>query len=172
MKFTVRELTSKEIPLIVDYWTTANCEFLFKMGADIDKVPSSENITKMLTHQLNLPIQERTSFCLIWFLDGAPVGHNNTNPTSFGLEAHMHLHIWEKENRRKGLGLEFLKIAIPVFFKKLQLNKLLVEPMAGNKAPNELLKKAGFEFVSSRICIPGSLNFEQEVNVWQMKQSN
>jgi hypothetical protein len=37
-----------------------------------------------------------------------------------------------------------------------------------NPAPNKTLEKIGFTFIKSHTCVPGYLNFEQEVNRWEM----
>ena len=122
----------------------------------------------MLSEQLNLPIAKRRSYCIIWEIDGEPVGHCNTNPTNFGEDAYMHLHMWSAEARQKGLGTTFVKMTLPWFFNNLKLKKLFCQPYAQNDAPNKTLEKVGFEFVKEYITIPGFLNFEQPVKLWQL----
>ena len=43
-------------------------------------------------------------------------------------------------------------------------------PYALNPAPNKTLGRAGFSFSRHYIGTPGSINFEQEVNVWEMSR--
>lgn len=59
-------------------------------------------------------------------------------------------------------------MTLSYFFEKLELKKIYYEPYALNTAPNKTLKKAGFEFVKKYVTTPGFLNFEQDVNQWQM----
>ncbi len=80
----------------------------------------------------------------------------------------MHLHIWNSEVRKMGLGTQLVKMSLPYFFKNMNLKKLYCEPYALNPAPNNTLKKVGFEFVKEYITIPGFLNFEQQVNLWEL----
>ena len=58
---------------------------------------------------------------IIWQIDNKAVGHSNVNNIKFGESATMHLHLWERSKRKSGLGLEFLKMTIPLYFKNLSL---------------------------------------------------
>jgi RimJ/RimL family protein N-acetyltransferase len=165
---TVRELLESDIDSIVGYWLDADNSHLEAMGVDLGKLPTKEDFTQMLLSQLNLPLEQKRSYCVIWEMDGKPVGHCNTNPSYFGSEAFMHLHIWNVAGRKKGLGAAFLKRSLPYFFENLHLQKLYSEPYALNPAPNKTLEKIGFEFVKEYVTVPGSINFEQTVKRWQM----
>ena len=124
----------------------------------------------MLLRQLSTPLDQKLSYCIIWELDNKPIGHSNTNPTIFGEEAFMHLHIWDPVSRKKGLGSELIKRTLPYFFKNLKLKRLYSEPYALNPAPNKALEKAGFELEKEYVTIPGYLNFEQPVKRWVLTQ--
>lgn len=163
---TVREIRESDIELIADYWSKAAPEYLLKMGVDLKKMPARSDFLAMLSNQIKLDYEQKKSFALIWEVDGKPVGHSNVNPIEFGKHAFMHLHIWHPEFRGKGLGVHFVKLSVPLFFEKLKLHRLYSEPYALNPSPNKTLPKAGFKFVKSYITIPGSINFEQEVNRW------
>ena len=165
---SVRELTSKDIDDIVNYWLHSDHDFLEGMGVDLKKIPSENDLRSMLSSQLTQDYQNKSSYCTIWELDGKPVGHCNVNKIEFGKEAYMHLHLWHGEIRKKGAGSNLVRMSLPYFFKNLQLQRVLSEPYALNPAPNKTLPKAGFRFVRSYTCIPGSLNFEQQVNLWEI----
>ena len=164
---SVREMTLTDVDAVVNYWHQHNEAFLAAMGVDVEKLPSKEQLTLMLSEHLSTPLEKRKSYCLIWELDNKPIGHCNTNPTLFGEEACMHLHIWKKEARKQGLGTAFVKLSLPWFFKNLRLKKLFCQPYVLNDAPNKTLEKAGFEFIKEYVTIPGFLNFEQRVKQWQ-----
>ena len=163
----VREIRESDIDLIADYWSKADPEYLLNMGVDLKKMPARSDFQNMLSNQIKLEYEHKKSFALIWELDGKAIGHSNVNPIEFGNQAFMHLHIWYPEYRGKGLGLNFVKLSVPIFFEKLKLKRLYSEPYALNPSPNKTLPKAGFKFVKSHITIPGSINFEQEVNRWE-----
>ena len=165
---SVREIEESDIPLIAGYWQQSTPEHLLGMGVDLAKVPSHAAFINMLQEQLSLPIPEKQSFCMIWLIDGIPSGHSNINKIIFGEEAYMHLHVWHDAARKKGAGATLVKMTIPHFFKNYQLKKLYCEPYALNPAPNKTLKKLGFRFVKKHITIPGALNFEQLVHLWEI----
>ncbi|HMG14449.1 MAG TPA: GNAT family protein [Saprospiraceae bacterium] len=166
-KLSVREIQKEDIPLIVNYWMNADEKFLLGMGVDLTKIPTKKDFINFLSGQLALPIIGKQSFCMIWLLDEKPVGHSNINKIIYGQEAFMHLHIWDSNIRNMGHGIKWINLTIPHFFKNYKLKDLYCEPYALNPAPNKTMQRAGFEFVSSYITIPGSLNFEQEVNLWR-----
>ncbi len=163
---SVRELKQDDIEYIVQYWLNADNDFLTSMGVDLAKLPSKASLTTMLLNQLNQAYPEKQSYCIIWEVDQQPVGHSNINKIKFGEEAYMHLHLWNSDLRQKGMGAKLVKMSLPFFFKNCQLKQLHCEPYAYNPAPNKTLQKVGFQFVKKYVTIPGSLNFEQEVNHW------
>lgn len=168
---TVREIQLKDIDLIADYWLKSEPDFLVKMGVDLKKLPSRNGLKKMLTEQINQVITAKKSYALIWELNGKQIGHSNVNGIQYGEEATMHLHLWQQTDRQKGLGTEFVLKTLPFYFHKLNLKKIICLPFAQNPAPNKTLEKIGFEFVKKYKTIPGSLNFEQEVNQWELTKN-
>ena len=164
----VRELAESDIVHIANYWLNSDQDFLLGMGVDPNKLPSGEELTKMLTNQIRLPYKEKSSLALIAEINGEPLGHCNVNELTFGLEAKMHLHLWNKNHREKGLGTEMVLQSLPIFFDRLKLKTIWCEPYVENPAPNKTLKKIGFEFVKKYLTVPGLLNFEQEVNRYKL----
>ncbi|MCB9448282.1 MAG: GNAT family N-acetyltransferase [Flavobacteriales bacterium] len=164
----VRELTETDLPLLLDYWFKNDDAFLEGMGVDLAKMPTREEFSNMLQSQLQLPVEVRRSFALIWEADGQPVGHSNTNPTRFGEDAYMHLHLWKSNIRRQGLGAELVRLSLSHYFKKLNLKTLYSEPYALNPAPHCVLEKVGFRFVKEYVTTPGFINFEQPVKRWEL----
>ncbi len=167
---TVREIQLKDIDLIADYWLESEPDFLVQMGVDLNKLPTRKALKEMLSVQCANPLMYKKSYALIWELNGAQVGHSNVNQIEFGEVATMHLHLWQATNRKKGMGTELVKKSIPFYFESLKIKKLICEPYALNPAPNETLRKVGFEFLKRHRTIPGSLNFEQEVNRWELSR--
>jgi RimJ/RimL family protein N-acetyltransferase len=168
LQLSVREIQASDIPLITQYWMGAEPDFLLAMGVDLAKMPMEHEWQDMLNEQLNTPHPHKKSWCMIWLIDGEPSGHSNINKIIPGEEAYMHLHLWKSNSRKRGTGAELVKMTVPYFFKTYDLKRLYCEPYAKNDAPNNTLRKAGFEFVRQEITIPGWLNFEQPVNLWVM----
>jgi len=170
-QLSVRELTRGDIELIASYWINADRSFLEGMGVDVSKLPSREQFTSYLLNQIETPLSSKESYCLIWLMNGEPIGHCNTRPTVFGQHASMHLHLWKQDERKKGTGLQFLKLSIPVFFDTLMLEDLYCEPYALNPAPNKAMERLGFTLVKEYNTIPGSFNFEQPVKKWHLSKA-
>lgn len=165
---SVRELQPSDIPLIANYWLNADPEFLKGMGVALERMPSREQWLTMLPEQLGQSYADKKSYAIIWEIEGVPVGHSNVNKIVFGQEAYMHLHLWQSDIRQKGMGEQLIRMTLPFFFKNMQLKRLLCEPYAHNPAPNKALEKVGFQFVEKIVTTPGWLNFEQEVNLWEL----
>jgi RimJ/RimL family protein N-acetyltransferase len=169
---SVREIKQSDIDLIIQYWLEADPAFLQGMGVDLSKMPVREQWVTSLTEQLSQSYKEKQSYCIIWLADDKPVGHSNVNKIVFGQEAYMHLHLWKPDIRHKGMGTALVKMTLHYFFKNLQLKRLYCEPYALNPSPNKTLKKAGFTWIKEYQTIPGWLNFEQVVNLWEITYDN
>ncbi|PCJ37862.1 MAG: GNAT family N-acetyltransferase [Moraxellaceae bacterium] len=161
---SVREIQKEDIPLVADYWVDSDPDYMVSLGVDLNKLPSRVDVERMLNSQINTPFENKQSYALIWLLDNSPIGHCNVNNIEFGKQAYMHLHIWDANNRRKGIGVELVKKSLPYFFDSLNLERLISEPYALNIAPKRTLEKVGFQFEKEYLTIPGSMNFEQNVN--------
>lgn len=167
-QLSARPMRPEDVPNLVNYWSSAEPGYLKSMGVDLTKLPTDDTLANALHQQLELPIAERSAYCLIWEADGKAIGHSNLNPVVFGERANMHLHLWEHTYRRRGLGAQLVKLSIPYFFEHCKLKMLFCEPYAYNAAPNRTLDKVGFVFVKQYVTVPGSINFEQWVNRWAM----
>ncbi|AZQ65371.1 N-acetyltransferase [Flammeovirga pectinis] len=172
MRTNVRELLANDISLIADYWLKSDHNYLASLGVDVSKLPERKDLVNMLETQLMLPKVEKQNYALIWEVDGKDVGHSNINLIKYGKSANMHLHIWNTDIRRKGIGLALLQKSLPFYFNNFDLEVLDCSPYAENDAPNKTLKKIGFTFVKKHRTIPGSLNFEQEVNHWEIRKKD
>ncbi len=169
---SVREMEPKDIERVVSYFVDADADFLLGMGADKSKLPTREKWVKSLRLELSKPYSEKSYYYIIWCLDGQPVGHSNVNLIEYGRNATMHLHLWQNRIRKKGLGFNFLRMTIPLFFEKLKLQKLICEPFAENIAPNRALKKMGFDFIKTYETKPGPINLLQFVNRYELRRDN
>lgn len=170
-KIDIRPLTSEEIPLIVNYWVNAKADDLQAMGADPAKIPTADGLSDMLQFQLDQPIEKRKAYALIWYYNDQPIGHCNLNPLNYSDHGFLHLHIWNLDQRKSGLGTVFVQKSVRHFFDVLKLKKIYSEPYSLNVGANKTLEKAGFIYVKTYLTTPGSINFEQEVNRWEIQDS-
>lgn len=165
---SIRPIQASDIPFISEYWLNSSEDHLVGMGVDLNKMPKKEDFEKMVLNQISLPIEEKKTYALIWLFEDKPIGHCNVNQIEFGEQAYMHLHLWQSKNRKKGIGTQLVKGSIKHFFEELKLKQLFCEPYAHNPAPNKTMEKLGFQFIKTHTTIPGSINFEQEVNLWRI----
>jgi RimJ/RimL family protein N-acetyltransferase len=84
----------------------------------------------------------------------------------------MHLHLWDSNNRQKGMGVDYLKKSIPIYFETYKLQQLFCEPAAQNQAPNKTLQKLGFTFIKEYETTPGWINYQQKVNQWCLSKES
>lgn len=168
---TVREIQEADVQPLINYWLSATDEYLTGMGALRAKMPAQPEWEQMFAEQLAAAYPDKKAYCIIWLLNGRAVGHSNVNKIVFGKEAYMHLHLWDASLRGTGYGAQLVRLTLPYFFRNLQLETLYCEPYALNPAPNKTLPKAGFRFVKTYITTPGYLNFEQEVNLWEISRA-
>ena len=164
----VRLADKNDYKHIVDYFLCGSDEFLYGMGVDREKLPDRIFWLRMLYENHEARLQDKSFFYLIWMYRGQAIGHSNINKIVFGEEAYTHLHMWQADIRRSGLGYELMRISIPYYFETFQLKNLFCEPYALNPAPNKTLKKLGFEFIRQYETTPGWISFTQPVNRWVM----
>jgi len=170
-ELAVRELTSEDVPLIVNYWKTRSDENLILMGVDKEKLLQFD-FEPILRSQLELPNDKKGLYYVIWMMDGVPIGHSNVNKIVFGEDACMHLHVWAADNRQKGIGGQMVLQSLQYYFNSLDLKLVYCEPNALNEAPNKTLAKVGFSFIKTYEPIPGPINFPHDQNRWEMTRKN
>jgi len=167
----VRPFSSRqEYELMLDYFYKADDAFLRGMGVDRLKLPERGKWLEALLADHKKPDNERDRFYLVWIFRGTRVGHSSINKIVLGDEAFIHLHLWNSELRRAGLGTEFVRRSASLYFERFNLEKLVCEPWAENPAPNRVLEKLGFAFVRRYRTVPGVIAFEQEVNRYELRR--
>ncbi len=167
----VKEFKKEDIGYFVNYWLDSSPQFLTGMGVDIKKKPTKEQLVDLVSSKITIPMENRKSYFLSWLINDKPIGCCSVNQIVFGKQAFMHLHLYQKDNRQKGIGTEFIKKSLPFFFENLNLQRLFCEPYTLNLAPNKTVEKLGFEFVKQHLTIPGASNFEQHVNQWKLSRN-
>jgi RimJ/RimL family protein N-acetyltransferase len=166
--FVVREMEPSELPVRIDYFHGASDDYLRTLGVDRSLLPAAEAWRSAYELDRSLPVRERQSLTLAWELDGELVGFSSCDRIIFGTQAYMHLHILQSENRRTGLGTEFVKRSAFFYFHFLEIEQLFCEPNAFNVAPNRTLQKAGFHYLFTHEAKPGPFNFFQATTRWVM----
>jgi ribosomal-protein-alanine N-acetyltransferase len=167
----VRPFSSREeYELMLDYFYKADDTFLRGMGVDRLKLPERDKWLDALLADHEKPDSERDRFYLVWICQGRRVGHSSINKIVLGSEAFIHLHLWDSQLRRAGLGTEFVRRSANFYFQRFNLKKLVCEPSADNPAPNRVLEKLGFTFIKRYRTIPGVIAYEQDVNRYELRR--
>jgi [ribosomal protein S5]-alanine N-acetyltransferase len=158
---------------MIDYFHGASDELLLRMGVDRSKLPARAAWFDHAWRDQQLPETDprRDRFFLAWLFDGVVVGHSSINQIRWGEQAHAHLHMWRSDLRRAGTGTEFFKRSVSIYFERFDLDVVNVEPRADNPPPNRVLEKLGFRFIERYRTIPGPVNFEQDVNRYEMDRA-
>ena len=160
----------EEYELMLDYFYKADDPFLRGMGVDRLKLPERDKWLDALSVDHEKPDKERDRFYLVWLLRGRRVGHSSINKIVPNTEAFIHLHLWDSQLRRAGLGTEFVRRSANFYFERFNLKKLVCEPWAENLAPNRVLEKLGFAFVRRYRTTPGVIAYEQDVNRYELRR--
>ena len=163
--------SSLDCERVLDYFLTADSLFLRQMGVEPSLLPDRESWLRALVADLDRDDGEKKTCFVAWVYDGESIGHSNINNISLGNEAHIHLHMWKPDLRKGGLGTEFFKRSAQWFIGRFRLNRLICEPWAENAAPNRVLLKSGFKFTKRYRTVPGPIQFEQEVNRFELAKA-
>ncbi|MCH7564810.1 MAG: GNAT family N-acetyltransferase [Gemmatimonadetes bacterium] len=168
MKLSIRECGVPDIDRIVGYFLDAHPTFLDGLGVDPNKLPEREVWRDALVAEAERPLEQRERHYVIWEIDGVAVGHSNLSEIQFGVQAHMHLHMWDVSARRWGSGTSLVRASIDRYFELFRLENLFSEPYALNPAANRTLPKLGFRFLESYDGVPGPISYPQPVNRWRL----
>lgn len=166
MNIAVREMRLEEVDAVIDYFHNATPEYLELLGVDPTRLPARAQWKQLYEYDYAQPRERRKSLVVLWQFDGANLGFSSVDKIKYGEEAHMHLHVFNSQNRRVGYGAMCVRRSVEVYFELLALKRVICEPNAFNAAPNRTLQKAGFRYVKTHMTVPGPLNFHQAVTQW------
>jgi RimJ/RimL family protein N-acetyltransferase len=170
MDLSVREMHLEELGLVIDYFHQSTAEHLDQMGVDPSRLPAPDVWRERIERDYARPIDQRERLYVAWLSDNEPVGFSTCDKIVYGQRANMHLHIVDPDQRRRGLGAEYVRRTVEVYFDRLKLQSLFCEPNALNVAPNRTLQKAGFKYLKTYMTVPGPLNFRQPVTRWVVER--
>lgn len=169
-KLTIRDLQEADISLIDSYWQSLNEDDLKRMCVDSQKRPSSVEFRARLTGLLSVAPTDRVADPLIWEVDGTAIGFANLNAFKRPEQADVHLHMFAKNFRGKGLGRRLFIMSLERYFKRHRLAKIICQPAAANPYPNAMMKALGVAPVKTYRTIPSGLCYEHEVNRYEFDE--
>jgi RimJ/RimL family protein N-acetyltransferase len=169
MSLVVKEMALAEVGLVIDYFHDSTPEHLETMGVDPTRLPARESWRAWYAAEYEKPAKERSTWLVIWELEGVAVGFSSADKIVYGERAHMHLHVVDPQHRGSGVGVECVRETVELYFDALALKRLFCEPNAFNAAPNRTLQSAGFRYVKTHKTVPGPLNYHQAVTRWVLE---
>ena len=161
-----------EYAAMVDYFVGADPAFLRGMGVDPARLPARAAWLAAALADGERPAAERDRIYLAWLVDGVLSGHSSASHITAGVEAHVHLHLWRRDLRRAGLGTALFARSIGHYFERLELERVVCEPYAGNPGPNRTLVRLGFRLVRTYRTVPTNIALEQDVSRYEIERAD
>jgi RimJ/RimL family protein N-acetyltransferase len=170
MQLSVRPLAAGDLDAFVDYWTKLPQEEIERMGVAIERVPSPSRMRSELEIAIAAPINEVSSFVLVWCLDGKAIGHSSLKDIRRRDIGSIHLHMWRAYLRGRGYGSRLFCLAVLDFYERFGLKRMICEPKADNPMPNRMLQKIGFPLLLTRAGVSSELSTVCELNCYNIKR--
>lgn len=148
-KLAIRELQPNDAYLINKYWEETTDEDLARMGEV--RRPDPKGTIEFINEYCakRLPPSRSEEEIVIWMCENNPIGYCTLKQIKYGDEAQIHIHMWERTLRGKGLGSILFCLSAKKYIGDFQLKNLYCQPKHDNAMPNGMLKRVGFEFLGT-----------------------
>jgi RimJ/RimL family protein N-acetyltransferase len=136
----LRDLTSTDLPAIVDYWLWSPVEYLDFMGVNRHLLGSSEDIHTRFQNALRTGDPSQSAIALAITLDGRLAGYTLLNRYSEDVN-YSHWHILDSNLRGKGLSTALYPYRIKAYFDVAPISRLIHQTRTRNLGVNRMLDK-------------------------------
>jgi RimJ/RimL family protein N-acetyltransferase len=136
----LRDLTTADIPAIVDYWLSMPEETLAFMGVDRQRLGSHDEIHGRFSSAIRSGDANQPNIALAITLDDRLVGYTLLNRYSAELN-YSHWHIIVPTQRAKGLSTALYPHRIQAYFEVAPIAQLIHQTRTRNLAVNRMLDK-------------------------------
>ena len=160
-----------EYAAMIDYFVGADPAFLRGMGVDPARLPVRAAWLASVLADHERPDSQRARIYLAWLVDGVLAGHSSASHIEVGVQAHVHLHLWQRDLRRSGRGTLLFARSIEHYFERLGLARVVCEPSAANPGPNRTLARLGFRCVRTYRTVPTNMALEQDVSRYEITRA-
>jgi RimJ/RimL family protein N-acetyltransferase len=146
-KITIRDFTEDDIVAEDEYFRKASDEFIYNMGVDVSAArnfPPSSRVQPLLA----MPVKERPLHCFAVQVEYKFIGLCIIKKIKIGIQAEIHAHIFNLEDRHKGYAQKIFWQMIEKVFETFDAKVLICEPSATNLAPNAFLQKMGLKVIA------------------------
>lgn len=146
---SVREFRLEDLPALVDYWLNTPEEVWIARGVDKSKIPSRERhydgYQKAFAEKGGVPNQVTVLY------RGQPIGTHLLNNLIQNESGLFHAHFWDESSRGKGIAVFSYLMACDVFFKNLELKKIIFKTPKINIPPNRVKEKIGIPCIGDTV---------------------
>ena len=148
-KLRIREVIPADAHCMNQYWADNTEEDLRRLGeiSRPDLTGNIEFIEQFCRDRLSPDRADEG--ILIWELNASQIGYCTLKEIHYGSEAQIHLHMWEKNQRGKGIGAVLFCLSALRFISEFKLKTLYCQPKFDNPMPNRMLKKIGFKLLGT-----------------------
>ncbi len=136
----LRDLTSSDLPAIVDYWLLSPAEHLDFMGVNRQRLGSSANIHERFANSVRTGDPNQSSLALAITLDERLIGYTLLNRYSEDVN-YSHWHITVLNMRGKGLSTALYPYRIKAYFDVARISRLIHQTRTRNLGVNRMLDK-------------------------------
>jgi hypothetical protein len=136
----LRDLTSADIPAIVEYWLTSSDDYLAFMGVDRQRLGANEDIHMRFLKAIRSGDPEQSAISLGITLDGRLVGYTLLNRYSADTN-YSHWHIIVSKLRARGLSTALYPYRIKTYFDMVPIAQLIHQTRTRNLGVNRMLDK-------------------------------
>jgi hypothetical protein len=136
----LRDITSADIPTIVDYWIFAPDEHLTSLGVDRQRIGTQEDIYRRFANAIRTDDVGQSNIALGITLDERLVGYTLLNRYSNDVN-YSHWHIIVPNLRAKGLSSALYPHRIGAYFELAPISQLIHQTRTTNIGMNRMLDR-------------------------------
>jgi RimJ/RimL family protein N-acetyltransferase len=136
----LRDITSADIPTIVNYWILAPDEYLTSMGVDRQRIGTLEDIYRRFANAIRTDDVRQSNIALGITLDERLVGYTLLNRYSDDVN-YSHWHIIAPNLRAKGLSSALYPHRIRAYFEVAPISQLIHQTRTTNVGVNRMLDR-------------------------------
>ena len=136
----LRDLTSIDLPPIVDYWLSSPAEHLDFMGVNRTLLGSGDDIRRRFANAVRTGDPDQPSIALAITLEEQLVGYTLLNRYSEFVN-YSHWHITVSDLRGKGLSTALYPFRIKAYFDVAPISRLIHQTRTRNLGVNRMLDK-------------------------------
>jgi RimJ/RimL family protein N-acetyltransferase len=136
----LRDLTSADLPAIVDYWLSSPDEYLAFMGVDRKRLGSNKEILRRFLNAIRTGDPSQSTISLGITLNEQLVGYTLLNRYSEDVN-YSHWHIIDSKLHARGLSTALYPYRIKAYFDVAPISRLIHQTRTRNLGVNRMLDK-------------------------------